>query len=728
MHFNFGCAKSLYEQHIHPRVVLGPGDLATLRRKTRAGDGRKILAGLRQKCRPILERIQAARAQPGGLAEALVKPDHLLAWSVTDLALLGLLDEDTEMMDAARQTLVALAEVPAGKMPVGEKVFSMCYGCHPWAFDLLHAQFHEEERVSYRRWIVEQCIRPALVAARPAYYKAAGQNTIICYTLPCLTGLLAILGDPGVPDLTAELNELVQMLEASLHCAINPDGYPEEDVGYGTHVGALLAQIAEPLRRAGIYDPYAACPRYARFGDAILHFIQPWGQDLSNTGDHCDGMGWREMALACQARETRNPALLWLLGAFSDGIHCAPKTSVQNPPMSVEVPLRKGFQVPASAASLLMMDQFPKARHPARVRTPTFFRDRGRGIVSFRSGWDADATFVVFDGSQRSPAGQGHFHASCGHFSISAFGECFAIASGRYNMEQNCHNVVLIDGKSGRSTDGQWCMTYWDGNLTDYQPGKFVDFASVDSSRQHNCYWARRHLGLVKGVGAPAYVWTVDDINKANDHAEFWWQLHTSPENVIKLSETSATIQGWRHGNLLDVHFALPMPEAFPKPHILALAQDVVGPSSYQYIPNPQERAAQYERPSDMLHYSAFVRPRLLAKVGGYNGRFMSVMLPRKKNATAPEVTRLPSLDNSLALRIRWEKTEDTLIYACEHNLLEAGGVKARGQWCVVRQARKTGRVLACELGCGTSLAVDGKVLVRRNLPAARSGAGCRSG
>jgi hypothetical protein len=77
-------------------------------------------------------------------------------------------------------------------------------------------------------------------------------------------------------------------------------------------------------------------------------------------------------------------------------------------------------------------------------------------------------------------------------------------------------------------------------------------------------------------------------------------------------------------------------------------------------------------------------------------------------------VRRLPSLDNSLAVRIAFADVEDTLIWAYEHNLLEAADVQGVGQWCVVRRQRRTGRVLHHALGAGTSLTVAGRTLVRR--------------
>jgi hypothetical protein len=430
----------------------------------------------------------------------------------------------------------------------------------------------------------------------------------------------------------------------------------------------------------------------------VLHFVQPWGQHLTSTGDQYDGIMDRQFVLSRLAEMNREPALLWLIGTLRQSEVATDRFS--------EVALDRAgrFHVPASWVSLAVLDSLKRPRHPAKSNLPTSFVDRLRGIVSFRSGWTENDSFVVFDGSQRSPAAMGHDHASGGNFCLSALGEYFAIDCGRYSMEQNCHNVVLVDGRSGRSTDGHWRFVNHHGLLTGYRPGSFVDFASADSSMQHDCYWARRSLGLVKGQGAPAYVWIVDDINKANDWAEFWWQLHTSPENAIRIRGNRASIRGWRLGNWLDVHFVLPNPGDYPRPHELALAQDEAVPSSYRYIANPHERAANFQRPSDMLHAAAFVRPRLLAKVAGYNGRFMSLLLPRRKGTRPAKVRRLPSLMNSLAVRITFEDVEDTVIWAYEHHLLEAGGIKACGQWCVVRRRLAAGRVVQSDVEGGTLL------------------------
>jgi hypothetical protein len=236
--------------------------------------------------------------------------------------------------------------------------------------------------------------------------------------------------------------------------------------------------------------------------------------------------------------------------------------------------------------------------------------------------------------------------------------------------------------------------------------------------------WAWRSLGLVKGGRVPAYVWTVDDINKANDWAEFWWTLNTSPENTIAIDGQRATITGWRRGNHLDVHFALPSPDSYPRAHDLALTQDINQASAYKYVGDPARRALDYARPTDQLHGALYVRPRLIARIRGANGRCLALMLPRRRGARPAVVERLDAVDNSLALRITFPDADvtDTLIWAFEHHLLRAGDVDARGAWCVVRQATRSGRLLDYALGDGTWLRVAGRA-VRVRCPRSR---GCR--
>ena len=714
MQYAFGCAQSLYADNIHPRVLVGPRDIAALRKRIASGDGRRVMEGIRAQLTPIIDGLHAANDASKMLhqpSNKMVEDSHPLIARLHDLALWAVLDDHERAHETVRRALLGLrhSEPPENQWWTSARYHHV--GIVSLAYDMVCSRWSEADRREFCEWAVRSSIDGSLAIIRKSkYMHVAGMNTPLVGMVTALQTALAVQGEPGVRDLTPEITELTLKLEASLNAGVGRDGYPEEDTGYGTNCTAYMLPLADAVTRAGLRDIWSLCPQLKNHGRAILHIVQPWGEFVSNTGDNHSDVFWREWTLARLATMNRDPSLLWLLGTL-----CYPgwRLKVTGPGADIEVNLRKGVRTPASAMSILAMNPKMKAKHPSRADVPTAFVDRDRGLASLRSAWNDDATYVLFDGSHRSPSAQGHFHASAGHFSLTAMGEYFGVDMGRYGCDQADHNLVLVNGVAARPTGGAWGLRgYAQGRLIEFSPDKFVDFAAADSALQHDCYWAWRNLALVKGPDAPAYVVTIEDLNKADDFAEFWWTLNTCPGNTISLHEQSATITGWRRGNHLDVHFALPDPSAFPKPHTLAISQDEPTISATSYIGDPRARMKNYERPGDAMQSVVFARPRLIGKVSGYNGRFMSIMLPRKNGDAPAKVERLPSLDNSLAVRITFEDVEDTLIWAYEHRLLVAGDVDARGRWVVVRRSRKSGRVRAFQIDRGTMLSVGGKRVV----------------
>lgn len=717
--FEFGSAKALYEQRVHPRLLCGAADLERIRVRIRGGYGRRIMDALRQKVAPVVsETIKAGDIIP--LVRLRRGPDigsGLALPFVADMALAAVLDENDVAVEAVRRVLTAVPEVsrcePHDRISLG---YSHC-GTIALAYDLVHAHLPEPDRAIIREWLAGISVRETLgILANGHYLRHAGANIPMDGMITALLSLLAVEGDPGAPDLSADKAVLLRYAEATLNAALGPEGYPAEDIGYGTAMMCLLAPVVEAVRRAGLYDAYADCPRWTKFGRAILHFSQPWGGVLSNTGDYGADFGETSLLLPRLAHETADPALLWLHGVTTYPLACSGPWGDQTtwPVIYPELSLAKHFRVPVNLYSLLVLDELEaQPAHPSTLDIPTAFMDPDRGIVSFRSDWTPDATFVVFDGAHRSAAAQGHAHDSGGHFSLSALGEYFAIAPGRYSIEQEHHNVVIPDGRSGHVGDGSWVASRYQAILSGYRPGGFVDSAEAVYSQMADCYWAKRTLGLVKGGEVPAYVFTVEDVNKADDHREFWWLLNVHPDSRIDLHDQWATVVGATHGNLLDVHIAMPGPDEYPKPHTLALHQHIqLAGSPKEYGGDPHRAAEEYRRRIGRLEYGpVFERPRLVAKVSGYNGRFMALLLPRRKGDAPAAVVRLPSMEGVLAIRISFPNVEDTVIWSYEHRLLEAGDVVARGKWCVVRRDRQSGAILRHLLQDGTRISVDGKAL-----------------
>ena len=715
--FEFGTATQLYEEYIHPRVIIGPKDIDRLKESTRRGGGRRLMNAMREKVRPLVEVVLQSDDLPGLVADYNRSPEHdgpAIVGNVQEMALVGVLDDNTEAIEAARQVLLSAAGAdPLSRNDHPCRRVTYLAGPFSVAYDIVANHLSKKDRRAYANWISKSAI-PHILAAIPPnlYFAAAGANIPIYGMETAIPAILAVRGEPGGHTFRKELELLITFLQASLHAAIGADGFPVEDIGYGTSVAQELISRADMLRRAGIYDAWSEFPQMKKYGRAVLHFVQPWGRHMSNTGDFMDTWGNREFGLTRVATETNDPALHWLTGTLAhQSDYGTPK---EQEDFGDEIMIQPGLRVSPTAMNLMLLDEFQKPVRPKASSVPTHFRDRTRGIVSFRSGWKDDDTLVVFDSSQRSPACAGHDHASAGNFTLSALGEYFGIDCGRYCNEQQEHNVVLINGKSGISHEGQWKSTPYAGHLLDYVPHHFCDFAAADSALQTRSLWARRSIGLVKGKtgsgGPRGYVWTVEDLNRANDLAEFWWTLNTHPDNKISIHKNYGTIHGCQIGSELDVHVALLPEDQFPDSHTCKFIRDTNTCRATAYTGDAGKRQDRYAQQG--VHGSIAVRPRLIAKVKGWNGRFMSIMLPRDKGARPAKVQQLKTHYDAFAVKITFADVEDIIIWAYHHGLLEAADIKARGQWCIVRRKRKSRRLVDYALGHGTSLALDGKQLI----------------
>jgi len=246
--YEFGYARGLYAANIHPRVALGPADLADIRLAVKRGAARKVMKAMRHKVGVLTDLILEANDLP-----ALLKGDHTwhspaarIRGSIDDFAMVAAVDEDARTIDA-------VTRVMDGKL-------QFVHGRLIQAYDLISP------------YLTEKCRREFVVAAREqietfldmtasTHFRNAGGNVTLGHTLEPLLIMLSIAGDPGAGDVRKHQEYLVNALEASVNVAINRDGYPEEDIGYGSDVAGWLVYLAEVTCRAGLVDLFERCPR-----------------------------------------------------------------------------------------------------------------------------------------------------------------------------------------------------------------------------------------------------------------------------------------------------------------------------------------------------------------------------------------------------------------------------------------------------------------------------------
>lgn len=712
MDYRLNTARSLVTHNIRPRLHFGPDDIARIHQGLDTPVGRRIWTAFAKRARALATLALEVDDPVVTLAEwsrSWDRPGTKIVFGLPDIAALAALADDEQAFAACRRILTACAAAEQLSLKDGgRKRLGYMTGAYlAPAYDMIAARLTVAERRAFCSWGVDCSIRQTLKELDPRFFFSPGGNIPVVGLNGAFITALCLHGDPYAKLDDGTLARLTTMLETAVGGSIAPDGYPLEDIGYGTAVTSGLAISVECARRLGVADIAATLPRYHLFGRAILHFVQPWGEHLSNTGDHGDDFRAREFILPRLATDTADPTLLWLWQTLSYN-HGAVHPGNSDQTLYGEVSVGSGRQVPPTLATLLHAPLLRQARRPT-AKIPTAFCDRRRGIVSFRSGWRADDALLIFDSSQRSDGAQGHHHESAGHFSFSALGEYFSIDTGRYNVAQSCHSVVLVNAAQ-RKEDDQWRQTTKEGRLTAYAPHPFVDTAAVDSTVQHGVLKAERRAGLVKGPEAPAYAWVADAINANNEMAVFDWQMQCAPESRLRTRRRGATITGFRHGNLLDVDLFLPL---FPGNHrspdahrITEVFEDVGHPNAtaYLHFDDPEEirkKVAAFSRPAAMIHGPVYERPRLVVRFSGWNGRSLALLIPRRKGEPAPRLTQLDALPGTIAVTIAFATVTDTLILGFDHPMLRADGIDERGGWCVVRRRNSDGHILRHVIGAG---------------------------
>jgi hypothetical protein len=320
----------------------------------------------------------------------------------------------------------------------------------------------------------------------------------------------------------------------------------------------------------------------------------------------------------------------------------------------------------------------------AEAGRPTAHYSPGTETVTFRTSWGRDAVFVQVQGAGRSHASMTHRHADAGHFSIFAGGDYLAVDTGRYNTDEDQHNVVLVDGRCQTSRRGQWGAEWLGGRISHYQQAEHLCYARMDAAQMKGCYWADRHFLFVPFGEDEAYIVTIDNLNRDHGKHSYWWQMHANPDFSFGiLGERSAVLNG--RSARLDITFAAPGPEDFPQePHTFLLRQDV---KDWQW-PYGTESAGQAEHRTSWLLNTCLDRPRLIGELTGLNGHLMAVIVPRRRGQPAIGVSQVPAR-RLLHVEVDCGAFTDTLIAALDHGCIECDCMKAMTELAWLRRDRR---------------------------------------
>ena len=347
---------------------------------------------------------------------------------------------------------------------------------------------------------------------------------------------------------------------------------------------------------------------------------------------------------------------------------------------------------------------------------PTANYSTGTEVATFRTSWSRDAVYLNLSGQGRGHQALDHAHCDGGHFTLFAHGEYLAIDPGYWNILEDHHSVVLIDGQTQFNRDkDERHRRHYAGRIADFQRHALLDYARVDQAAPRNCVWADRHLLFVRLGGDDAYVVLLDNLNPDHRKHTYQWQLQAHPESEIRLtSERSAVVE--KPEARLDITFLSPLPSDFPGcPHSLALRMDhvygeKVGPEGAIHVDHPDPRNPYFYTREEAralkadLTYSNWYRPQLIAEQTGPNCLLLTIVSPRRAGAQ-PLTIHDSTSKRVFRVEIDCGGFVDTIIAAPDRGLIAFPDVRGYTELALIRRDRM-GRLLTYWTAGGETLEV----------------------
>ena len=326
------------------------------------------------------------------------------------------------------------------------------------------------------------------------------------------------------------------------------------------------------------------------------------------------------------AREHRNPEILWLWQNSDLDVNDYPLVQWNHSHSRGTSPLR------AIWAAENINPQAP-------ADSPAYRYFSNRGLAIWRGGIGDDAFFLSIDASKAFPTT--HDHADSGSFNLHADGVAWATDAGKGDRgpgsasDGNSHSIVQINGKSQAFTGGGLTSG---GKVVSQEDHARFGRISIDATDAYNFSLERiQHTGKVEArkvhhntaAGArhairhalvlkdeqsvPWAAVILDDIRKDDAAHDFTWQMVTEAANQVA-TDNGPRLVLTRDGRQLDV-----------------TAWTRAG-GAWSAVPLPIKDVPSGTPPMAAVKFSTRAE----------NPEFVVVLVPRRTDATATEVTFEP--------------------------------------------------------------------------------------
>lgn len=674
-----------------------------------AWDSRGLLAGvdgnelLRRLTRPpyrrLWDRMTARLRDVGGRAMQDPLPYlgyghlgwHSVSPLVVEAGLMLRLTGDAQSKRYIEWCIHLLADIhgrPDAHKTLGQRVPLLSHGEIALAADLCRDLLEPSAIDSLKQLVRERMIDANDGDSRMLGF-GGGANTPVCRAIQA--GLVALVWgeDAGHSNWERVVDLARDAAVLYVHRGVDPGGYGYEGPGYCHGTLFYVYLLAQLLRQTGRDDLFAKHGVLGRIPQAAQSLLFPDRHSMGNTNDLGMLTPHNMVWLPLTARHYNRPADLGLWQAYQ-----GPDHPLRPYGDTIDWTIRdtgredlQSLHAMPYALTFLWWDEEAPATPLEQSTLPTANYSPGVETANFRTSWSREAVYLGVQGAGRSHVCHGHAHADCGHFSLFAYGEYLAIDTGRYNTDEDQHNVVLVDGKPHMPVgDGRWGANRSSGRLADFQRHALLDYARADAAMMKGCAWADRHFLFVRTGGDDAYVVVVDAINVDQTPHALHWQLHTDPRQRIEiLGPRSAAVAGTRAR--LDLTFAVhPANDPTREAETLKL---ITGEKEWGWPYGVGNIAGNHDRTG--LLQTSFKRPRLLAVVSETAGHLLTVLSPRRAGQPALTVRQIPQR-KVLHVEIDLGDRIDTVIAALDHGYIKLPGIRGWSELALIRRDR-TGRL-----------------------------------
>ena len=568
------------------------------------------------------------------------------------------------------------------------------------AADLCRGALDEKRMTDLLRMVREHFVKAPYIGWNARDRFLSGHNMTV--TEQACAGICALVWgeDAGVDDWEAIVQRAIESCILYCRHGLDRGGYGYEGTMYAAVPMDIIYLFAQLLFQHGRENLFAAVSELKAYPDAVRTLLFP---DRAGLAPLADGGIYNPKSYAwllLTARHYDRPEDLGLWYEYRGPGRAMDPWPNNNPrpfwpDLDPRGPVRRdgwGFDL----LPLLWWDADAPMTPVADSPQSTANYSPGAEVATFRTGWSRDAVYLNVSGQGRGHASLDHAHADGGHFTLFAHGDYLAIDTGYWNVYEDQHSVVLIDGQGqfNRAGDGNY-RKHYAGRLVDFQRHPLLDYVMADLAHPRNCVWADRHLLFVRLGGDDAYVVTLDNINPDHCMHSYQWQLQAHPESEVKLTgDTTATVT--RARARLDVTVVSPPATDFPTaPHEMKLFTDHVYGAYVEGHTGALEGAAgkirefiyteeEARREKADLTYSNWYRPRLVAEQSGPIGLILAVISPRRAGAP-PLPGRVAPAKRVFRVEIECGEFTDTLIAAPERSLLEFDDIRGYTELALIR-------------------------------------------